>query len=83
MKDEKKEEKKMPGMIKQASNLTKAVTKHVAGGLKYVSEEEYVSRLQICDSCEFRKANKCTSCGCPIKKKAKWKTEDCPENKWV
>ena len=81
MRDEDKA-KKMPGLSKQAKNFGKAVVKHAAGGFKKVSEEEYISRLQTCDPCEFRKNERCTSCGCPIKKKAKWKTEKCPENKW-
>jgi hypothetical protein len=71
-----------PSLLKQAGNLTKAVSKHVAGGLKEVSFEVYSDRLATCKDCEFREKNKCLDCGCFILKKAWWKSEDCPQGKW-
>ena len=29
-----------------------------------------------------RNVMRCTTCGCKLEQKAKWKTADCPENKW-
>lgn len=69
-------------MLGQAANFTKAAAKHVSGGMKEVTFEEYVCRLDKCSDCEFRKKNKCTACGCYLPKKAWWKTEDCPKHKW-
>lgn len=42
----------------------------------------YNNRISICNSCKYLYFNKCSLCGCYVKKKAKWTTEKCPKNKW-
>ena len=80
-----------PGIFKKVGNLGKAVTKHIANGMKQVPEEEYKKRLIVCSKCEFHKDMRCqhVSCGCFLSKKAWWESEKCPlkteefpEGKW-
>ncbi len=51
-----------------------------------VSEKVYEKRLNICKECPHKRKSirgaKCNLCGCTIVIKAKWDTEECPENKW-
>lgn len=47
-----------------------------------VSKEDYVSRVDICNSCEFLQGDRCTKCGCFIKVKAAMRTQNCPIGKW-
>ena len=47
-----------------------------------IDNDSYNKRLDICSLCEDKCGSKCCICGCYIKKKAKWSTEDCPKNKW-
>jgi hypothetical protein len=75
-------EKEEPGYIEKAKNMAKAVSKHVAGGMQSVTFNEYTDRLSVCKSCEYQKDSKCTICGCFLKKKAWWRTEECPKDKW-
>ena len=83
---EKREEeeaiKQAPSIMKQAANLTRAVSKHVAGGLKEVDFVDYAERLNICKECDLRDNTRCTDCGCFLLKKAWWRSEDCPQGKW-
>jgi len=39
-------------------------------------------RLNICNSCEFLKDNKCMACGCDINTKISAKIEKCPKKHW-
>lgn len=81
---DKSSEKVLPSTTKMAYNLAKAVTKHVAGGLRRVDVTTYTDRLQICNPCELRLKNRCTheDCGCFLDKKAWWESEQCPIDKW-
>lgn len=69
-------------IIKKAINFAKALIRHGKDGFTDVSLEEYRERLKICNSCEFNSNGDCDICGCIIRKKAWWKSEDCPKNKW-
>ena len=71
-----------PSIFEQAKNLTKAVGKHAAGGFQKVTIVEYANRLSVCGGCEYEKDGKCSECGCYLKVKAWWKSEDCPKDKW-
>jgi len=66
----------------KVKNFSIAVLKRIGGGMKNVSESEYIERTMVCGSCEYKKEDECLKCGCMISKKAWWQTEDCPENKW-
>ena len=58
-----------------------ALVKYLLWGER-VDNETYDKRISLCISCEYLKNKKCGICGCYVKKKAKWSSEDCPENKW-
>jgi hypothetical protein len=70
--------------LDRAKSIIKATTKHVLSGAEHVSEEEYLKRAKECDSCIhfIKKDNVCGICGCIMDVKAKWKTSECPKNKW-
>ena len=46
------------------------------------SEAEQFRRLAICQHCDFRRGNRCTSCGCFVFKKVKKPNGECPEGFW-
>ena len=73
-----------PSVFKMISNFTKEVGTYIANGSPNVSPEDYQKRLETCLACPSLKRNvmRCTTCGCEMEYKAKWKTADCPENKW-
>ena len=82
-----------PGLLKKAANFTKAVVKHAADALERLPEEQYYERLAVCEGtdntppCTTFNPEKGTCrdwrCGCALKKKAWWRSEDCPQGKWV
>lgn len=49
-----------------------------------VSDEIYKQRVDTCMNCPFLSDDKniCTQCGCIIKAKAKFKSNECPKNYW-
>lgn len=82
---------RFPSVLQQAKNLGVAVVKHVADGMRRTSTEEYASRLMVCQgdeatgvpACPFYQAGRCLECGCFLAEKAKWRSEDCPKDKWA
>lgn len=75
-----------PGLLQKAANLGKAVARHVADGGKHVNDEVYLARLAICADCPSfdpeRTSCKQKTCGCRVKNKARWRSENCPLGKW-
>jgi len=71
-----------PSNTSKVVSLVKSVSKHVAGGMKNVSDEEYVQRLAVCNGCDYRVGDECEVCGCVISRKARWKSEDCLKEFW-
>jgi hypothetical protein len=65
-------------------NFLKFMIKNILSGFKHVSYEEYKERLQVCQVCPFlhHKERRCTDCGCWVDTKARFKSEDCPQNYW-
>lgn len=59
----------------------RALIKFIISG-ETVNDHIYNKRLSICSSCKYKCGTKCCVCGCYLKKKAKWSTENCPKNKW-
>ena len=64
--------------------------------LKDMIEEVAKERLEICAGCPFQSDNAkknghtsirfdlhCISCGCPLKKKTKSLSSECPQGKWL
>ena len=74
--------KPLPPIFQQVKNLGTAVVKHVADGMKRVSDKEFEDRLSVCNECPLHQAGRCLECGCFISIKAKWNSEDCPKGKW-
>jgi len=58
-----------------------ALFKYIIWG-DQVTNDKYISRITICDSCSDKCGSKCCICGCYLSKKARWSTESCPKNKW-
>jgi len=58
-------------IFEKAANFAKAAVKHVAAGMPKVTDEQLKIRLDVC-----------TKCGCNLKIKASWATQDCPIKKW-
>ena len=69
---------------KYVKNFTKFLYQNVKSGFKQVSYSEYQNRQSICRACVFfnHEQVRCNKCGCYIKTKAKFKTEDCPQGYW-
>ena len=70
--------------IKKLSNITKAVIKHTLSGFEKSDDLIYANRILTCLCCNrFDEVeDECLECGCPIKDKANWFSEECPLNKW-
>ncbi len=73
---------KQPDLFKKISNFAKALTKHAISGFKKTSDADYKVRLQICETCPFNKEGQCSQCGCNLRLKASFASEDCPLSKW-
>jgi protein-arginine kinase activator protein McsA len=50
----------------------------------YATKEEQISRLNICNSCEFffKPIKQCKKCGCVMSAKTTLKNAFCPIGKW-
>jgi len=66
----------VPSFYQMAKNFTKSLTEHVANGMKSVSLQIYMERLDACNKCEhlIKKKKRCGLCGCMLEHKAKWET---------
>jgi hypothetical protein len=71
-----------PGLARQAWNLAASLANFVADGCQTVTEQEYKKRLEICDTCDRRRGNRCLECGCRLSLKARGRAFQCPLNKW-
>lgn len=76
-----------PSLFTQAGTAWKAAISLVSWKSKLVSKEEYNKRLGTCNACEYLKQDvmRCTECGCFVKFKALYKSNDfeCPKGKWL
>jgi hypothetical protein len=70
----------------QAVLFATAWGRHLAGGMRTVSEAEYRRRLAACAACDHFHDNHCLACGCRLAgdavAKARWADEQCPLGKW-
>ena len=68
-------------------NFTSSLARWVRQGLKTVSKDEFIKRMEICSACEFWDGEargglgKCKKCGCASAKLV-LATEKCPIDKW-
>jgi hypothetical protein len=83
-----------PTALEQAMEFAGAVVRRIRQGSRNVTDEQYETRLAMCDNCPADACDKadehwkCRECGCPIKEgsimpgKARWASEDCPKGFW-
>lgn len=71
-----------PPLHRQAWNLARSLADFVADGCTTVSDEEYRQRLEVCDTCDQRRGNRCLKCGCRLALKARGRAFQCPLGKW-
>jgi hypothetical protein len=82
------EKKDMPPFAKIVVGFFRSVVgiffKSLKNGSVMSSLSERKRRLAICRSCSSfdRSCEKCTECGCPMKRKVKFKYAECPRGKW-
>ncbi|QDU09836.1 hypothetical protein [Gimesia aquarii] len=81
-----KKEQQGPPLGRRVINLAKAVTRHVRDGGQKVSDITYQRRLEICRSCASCDLGRMVclemNCGCKLARKARWRSEVCPLNRW-
>tara|TARA_R110001592_G_scaffold92565_1_gene269642 strand:- start:467 stop:775 length:309 start_codon:yes stop_codon:yes gene_type:complete len=74
-------EQTTPNIFNMISSFARELKTYIAEGAPNVTTEDYVQRLEACDSCEhlIREKMRCGLCGCLLEHKAKWKTTTCPD----
>jgi hypothetical protein len=76
-----------PPLGRKVINLARAVTRHLNDGVKKVDDTVYQKRLATCRACSSCDLERMVclemNCGCKLSRKARWRSEDCPLNKWV
>ena len=72
---------KEPSFFQMAKNFATSAGKHIANGMKAVTQEVYVDRLDTCNKCPHvnKEKKRCGLCGCMLEHKAKWETAECPD----
>jgi hypothetical protein len=57
-----------PGLLTQATNLTKAVVAHIVDGRRKASPEVQAERKRKCKACPYQENNAigCRACGCGV-----------------
>jgi hypothetical protein len=71
-----------PPWRRQAWNLARALADFLADGCQTLTEEQYRRRLEICDTCDRRRGNRCLVCGCRLALKARGRAFQCPLSQW-
>jgi len=75
-----------PGPIRKAANLGRAVVRHAVDGARKLNDNEYEARLAVCRNCPScdveRMVCREVRCGCFLRKKARWRSENCPLGQW-
>ena len=72
----------LPPLTTQAANLVGSFVAFVGDGCGVVDDTTYRQRLEICRTCDRRKGNRCTACGCWINVKARDRIFRCPIGHW-
>lgn len=65
--------------VGQINGFVGAWLKHAVNGFKVVTDEVLAARLAACAACPYLNDKRCALCGCPVDKKARWVTSDCPD----
>lgn len=66
------------------ANFATAVIKHAASGMKPVTKEQFLERMDACNSCpnlflDEKGDGRCSLCGCWVESKGSWQTQTCPD----
>lgn len=66
------------------ANFTVAVTKHAASGMKSVSKDQFIERMDACNTCpnlilDENNDGRCSLCGCWVEAKGAWQSQNCPD----
>jgi len=72
----------LPSLGERFKNFVTHSTEHLLNGGADVSPEEFEFRLNTCALCPNRSDQHCSECGCPIVKKAKWRSSCCDLGYW-
>lgn len=72
----------LPSLAERAANFLTHSTEHLLDAGANVSREELQVRLDICALCPSRSNEHCSVCGCPIAKKATWRSSYCDRGYW-
>jgi len=72
---------KPPSFFEMARKFTKAAGEHLANGMRTVTQEVYMDRLDSCNKCPnlVKDKKRCGLCGCVLEHKAKWESAGCPD----
>lgn len=75
-----------PSLARRGWNLGVAAVRHAADGLRKVEPEEFEQRLATCAACPLcdvpNMVCREVRCGCQLRTKAGWASEQCPLGKW-
>lgn len=63
-------------------NIFDAIWDLLRGKLEFTDKKVAIDRMNICNSCEARKGNFCSVCGCYLPAKTKLKKSECPMELW-
>lgn len=75
-----------PGLPRKALNFASSMARHLVTGRRKLNDADFDQRIKICQNCEFCDLVnlKCRHrlCGCRLRIKARWRTSNCPLEKW-
>lgn len=75
-----------PGLIEKVVNYGAAALAHIADHLQRTPLDVLEARKALCESClpptGYYINGECTKCGCPVERKAAWRSARCPIGKW-
>ena len=74
----------MSTIREQIMSVVKGAVKQASEGFPVSTDEEKERRAEICSTCPslIKDEYKCGECGCYLKYKISWATQDCPLGKW-
>lgn len=77
-----------PSLMKKLRTFFKAILIHALNGFRKVDWQILKSRFRTCVKCQYfvKKASRmpyCKICGCALKEKCQWQTEQCPAEYWL
>ncbi len=64
--------------------MSKAAITQVIAGCPTATDEAIKKRAEVCSTCPSlnKEEYKCGECGCYLKYKMNWATQECPLEKW-